>query len=113
MSRQHFLDTLAEACARTSWQVHSLGKHGIWRDSTAGRREATEARAERIVAEELEVGKWGEQDLAQRREGDPGKVAMASRLRAESTVTAQWSAARLRMGTPGPRWWCKNLRHKP
>jgi hypothetical protein len=41
------------------------------------RRETTQARAERIVAEELKARTWREQDLAQRPKGDPGKVAMA------------------------------------
>lgn len=34
-----------------------------------------------------------------RRKGDKGKVAIALRLRAESTVTLAWIAERLRMGT--------------
>lgn len=74
------------------------------------RRETMQARAERIVAEELEALRWGEQDLAQRPKGDPGKVAMAVRLRAESTMTAKWIAARLQMGTPG---YLHHLLHRP
>ena len=37
--------------------------------------------------------------LAERRNGDAGKVAIAERLRAETTVTMAWIAERLPMGT--------------
>ena len=36
-----------------------------------------------------------------RKKGHPAKIGMARRLRAETTVTLQWIAARLRMGTKG------------
>ncbi len=62
-------------------------------------QESAEAKAERIVAGELKRRKWNETALAQRRKGDKGKVAIALRLRAESTVTLAWIAERLRMGT--------------
>ncbi|MCP5526730.1 MAG: hypothetical protein H7A47_07990 [Verrucomicrobiales bacterium] len=65
------------------------------------RRETMQARAERMVAEELQALGWGEEDLAHRPKGDPGKVAMAVRLRAQSTMTTKWIATRLEMGTPG------------
>jgi REP element-mobilizing transposase RayT len=62
-------------------------------------RESAEARAERIVAEELTRRKWNESTLAARRKGDPAKVGMAQRLRRETTVTLAWIAQRLQMGT--------------
>jgi hypothetical protein len=37
--------------------------------------------------------------LAERRKGDSVKVALAQRLRRETTVTLAWIAARLQMGT--------------
>lgn len=37
--------------------------------------------------------------LPERRKGDGGKVAVALRLRRETTMTLSWIAARLRMGT--------------
>jgi hypothetical protein len=37
--------------------------------------------------------------LAQKRKGDAGKVRIARRLRRETTMTLEWIAARLRMGT--------------
>jgi hypothetical protein len=62
-------------------------------------QEGAEAKAERVVREELKRRKWGEDKLARRRKGDAGKVAIAQRLRGETTVTLAWIAARLQMGT--------------
>lgn len=63
--------------------------------------EATEAKAARIIDEELRRAVWTEADLALRKKGDPAKIRMARRLRAETTLTMQWIAQRLRMGTRG------------
>jgi putative transposase len=63
-------------------------------------QESAPARAERIVVAELTRRKWSEAVLAERRKGDGGKVAIAARLREETTVTLAWIAQRLRMGTP-------------
>jgi hypothetical protein len=62
-------------------------------------RESEQAKAERIVAEELKRRKWDEKALATRRKGDPAKVAMAQRLRRETMVRLEWVAQRLQMGT--------------
>jgi REP-associated tyrosine transposase len=62
-------------------------------------RESAAATAERIVAEELRRRGWAERELARRRKGDPGKVALADRLRRETTMTLAWIAQRLQMGT--------------
>jgi len=64
----------------------------------AERQEIGEAKAERLVREELAELKWEEADLAQRRKGDPGKVRIARRLRQETTMTLAWIARRLHMG---------------
>jgi hypothetical protein len=37
--------------------------------------------------------------LARRRKSDPGKLAMAARLRRETTVTLPWIAQHLQAGT--------------
>jgi putative transposase len=63
-------------------------------------RESAEAKAERVVQEELARRKWDEKTLALRRKGDARKVVMAERLRRETTMTLGWIAHRLRMGTP-------------
>jgi hypothetical protein len=58
---------------------------------------ATE-KAERLALEELAKLGWKEADLAQRRKGDPEKLKIAVKLRAETTMTLSWIAARLQMG---------------
>ena len=67
----------------------------------AEREETVKAHAEGIVVEEMKRRRWGEKELGRRAKGDSGKVAMAVRLRAETTVTVKWIAKRLQMGAPG------------
>jgi putative transposase len=62
-------------------------------------RESAEQRANRIIAEELSRRGWEESDLATRRRSDPGKVAIAARLRQETTLPIKWIAARVQIGT--------------
>jgi hypothetical protein len=73
-------------------------KAGKWHYGEAV-QESAEAKAERIVTEELRKWKWDDKVLASRRKGDAGKVAVAERLRRETTMTLEWIARRLRMGT--------------
>jgi hypothetical protein len=63
------------------------------------RQETAVVVAERFVGEELQRLGWSETDLENPRKGDAGKVAMARRLRRESTMTLKWIARRLRMGS--------------
>ena len=65
------------------------------------RTEAVEAMAEQIVAEELKRRRWKEAELKARPKGDAAKVALAARLRVETTMTVGWIAERLGMGTRG------------
>ncbi len=65
------------------------------------RAETAEALADLIIAEELKLGRWQEADLNTRPKGDSVKVALAARLRAETTMTVGWIAERLAMGTRG------------
>jgi hypothetical protein len=51
------------------------------------------------VAEEMKRRQWDADALARRRKGDAGKLAIARRLRAETTMTLAWIAERLGMGT--------------
>jgi hypothetical protein len=69
--------------------------YGVERSETAA------ARAERIIASELKRRRWPEAELSTRPKGDAAKLAMAARLRAETTQTVGWIAARLGMGTRG------------
>ena len=57
------------------------------------------AKAERMAQEGLEALGWTEAELGARRRGDGAKLKLAVKLRAETTMTLQWIAARLQMGT--------------
>ena len=63
------------------------------------RRETAEAKAERIIGQELGRLGWTAADLAQRHKSDPGKVAIGARLRRETTLPMRWIADRVQMGT--------------
>ena len=67
----------------------------------AERQETVAAHAEGLVRAELKRRHWTEADWAHRPKGDARKVALAVRLRAETTVTVRWIAERLHMGAPG------------
>ncbi len=63
------------------------------------KQEAAEVKAKRIVEEELQRRGWQKAELGQRPKGDLGKVQIARRLRAETTVTLKWVASVLVMGS--------------
>ncbi len=65
------------------------------------RAQTPDAMAEQIIAEELKRRRWKEAELRTRPRGDAEKVALAARLRAETTMTVGWIAERLGMGTRG------------
>ena len=62
-------------------------------------RQAADAKAERIIAEELQRNGWSEGDFLARRKKDPAKLAVAARLRRETTLPLKAIAARLCLGT--------------
>ncbi len=64
------------------------------------RRESGEARAQRIISEELARLGWSEADLSLRRKSDPAKLALAARLRSDTTLTIRAIASRLKLGKP-------------
>ena len=72
----------------------AMGNHhgGVEKQETDGQK------AERLVVGELKKRGWTEEDLEGRRKTDAVKVKMAARLRAESVMTMDWIAQRLRMG---------------
>lgn len=74
----------------------TLGEH----HSGELKRESAEAKAGRIIGEELRRLGWTQADLALRLKGDPAKMALARRLRQETTLSIKWIAARLSLGTP-------------
>jgi REP element-mobilizing transposase RayT len=63
--------------------------------------EAEEVKAERLVAGAITLLGWSEERLRNGRKGAPEKVKLAERLRKETTMTLQWIAKRLHMGTKG------------
>jgi putative transposase len=67
--------------------------------SGALRQESAESKAERIITEELRRLGWAERDLSERRKSDPAKLALAARLRKETTMPLKWIAGRVRLGT--------------
>ncbi len=87
-----------EEAAKDQLLEQTAAKAGSWHFGEAV-HDSELARAEGIVREELKKRKWNEQTLAERRKGDPEKVAIAQRLRGEATVTQTWIAERLQMGT--------------
>jgi len=166
--RVKFLNTLAEACAKTAWQVHAyclMGNHfhlvletpeanlvagmkwflgtytarfnrrhrrsqetdSDWKRVRRGwclgeeafgkellaqaaermgenhygaqRHESSEAKAARIVSEELKRRAWTQEELRPRAKGDVEKVLVAQRLRQETTVSLKWIAQQLEMGS--------------
>jgi putative transposase len=73
----------------------NLGEH----HSGELHRASAEAKAERIVAEELKRYGWQEGDLATRRKNDPWKLEIAARLRRETTLPLKAIAQRVKLGT--------------
>ena len=65
------------------------------------RSESAEAKAGRILAEELRRVGWGMDQLEQRRKSDRQKIQIAQRLRSETTMTWDWIARQLHMGAAG------------
>ena len=114
--RQMEVRRAAETRDRTEWQAIRRGWYlgpvefkmsllerleGKLGDHHAGelKRESAESKGERIVGQELKRLGWRDRELAQRPKGDPGKLAIAARLRRETTLTLPWIAARLQAGT--------------
>ena len=64
-------------------------------------QQSMQAKAERIIREELQALGWEVEDLRDRRKGDPGKIKIARRLRRETTMTLAWIGEKLNMGAPG------------
>jgi hypothetical protein len=81
-------ELLASACERVG-----LGHYGTDRQQTS------EEKANRLIAQELGRLGWDENELQNRRKGDKEKVAIARRLRMETTMSLKWIANRLKMGS--------------
>ena len=62
-------------------------------------RASAEAKAERVIAEELQRQGWQEADLLARPKNDAVKLEIAARLRRETTLSTKAIAARVRLGS--------------
>lgn len=63
------------------------------------RARAGRARAEAIITEEMKRLRWKEGEWSRRAKSDPHKLALAARLRRETTLTIAQISERLRMGS--------------
>ena len=63
------------------------------------RDETEQAKACRIIEQELKRLGWSKVELKRRRKGDTKKVALARRLPGETAVSLGWIAQNLHMGT--------------
>ena len=90
-------------CVGSPQFKHSLLErlHGNLGPDHAGdiRQQASQAQAESIIAAELRRFGWKKADLTQKAKLDPSKLALAARLRRETTLTIQQIADRLHMGS--------------
>ena len=84
VDRQDFLKTLGQ-----------VGQHHFGEL----RLETAQAKAERIITEELGRLGWQQAELASRRKHDPAKLEIAARLRRETTLSVKQIATRLHLGT--------------
>ena len=62
-------------------------------------RASAEAKAKRIIGEELRRQGWKEADILARRKNDPLRLELAARLRRETTVSMKGIAERVRLGS--------------
>src|SRR5688572_18138773 len=116
--RKTFLETLAQCCARTQWEVYRCislcdgdglrGKRfrkellaelagGVGREHYG--EERWESEVERVVREELRRAGWAEAQLGSTAKGHKLKVRLAVRLRRDTMMPYEWIAARLQMGS--------------
>jgi putative transposase len=63
------------------------------------RHESDEAKALQLLEAEFKRRRWTPEQLSTRRKGDKHKLAIAGRLRRETTMTFQWIAEHLVMGS--------------
>lgn len=81
------------------WLSDKLLRRGRQGERASERSETDAALAERIVSEALTALRWREIDLAIQSKGHGSKVEIARRLRAQTPMSRQWIADRLRMGS--------------
>jgi putative transposase len=88
---------LGDEAFRKELAASAFGRVGPSHHS-ARRQETEVEKAEAIVKKELKKIGWSERDLRNQPKGAKRKVAIARRLRKETTMTLKWIANRLGMG---------------
>lgn len=89
LGREDFLDWILEKVELRPAEAHPRRE----------RDETEESKARRILGQEIKRLGWTKAELERRKKGDPVKVALARRLRAETAVSLRWIAEHLHMGT--------------
>jgi REP element-mobilizing transposase RayT len=89
LGAEDFLDWILEKMEVQTKEAHPARE----------RDETEQAKAMRIVQEELKRLEWTQTELKRRRKGDESKVALARRLRRETAVSLRWIAENLHMGS--------------
>ena len=82
-----------------NWLADKLSRRGRKGEQARERSETDAALAERLVAEVLTESGWREIDVMTQPKGHRLKVKIAYRLRAQTPMSYQWIADRLRMGS--------------
>jgi hypothetical protein len=100
--RRRFERVMEEPRAQDAPEEHGQIRRGWCCGEEAFRKELL-AQVEELAREGLRRLGWTETELATRRKSDRAKLKVAMKLRAETTMTLRWIAARLRIGT-GASW---------
>jgi len=95
-TRKNFIPYLTRRVVRTGSTPSFISDQGSIRHQW---QEYSEEKAWRILAGELGGLGWQEQDLAKRLKADADKVRIAARLRQETTMTLNWIAVELQLGS--------------
>jgi hypothetical protein len=92
-----------ECIFNCSWQLASpfTGRRDELPFAWEEIRLSAEAKAQRIIQEELQALGWDLEERKRPRKGDPEKVRVAKRLRQETTMTLAWIAPSLHTGAAG------------
>ena len=91
------------------WLADKLTGPGTGKTRVRDEREVDEILAERLVKDCLRTVGWSVAELEGSAKGDPLKVEMAKQLRAQTPMTRQWIAQRLRMGSAGYFQACSDM----
>jgi putative transposase len=81
------------------WLADKLARRGRKGERASERRETDTSLAEGMVREALAKARWREIDLAAQPKAHHVKVKIARQLRAQTPMSRQWIADRLRMGS--------------